>query len=252
MSVASWRRRFYPNPTEFDPHARLLQELERYVRPSSTVLDVGAGAGELNAYDLKGRVQHIAGVDFDPRVTTNPLLDSGIRLDSPTLPFGDNTFDLAFSIYVLEHVEQPAQFASELHRVLKPGGVFLSLTPNLRHYVPVIAALTPLSFHKWFNERRGRPGEDTFPTYYRLNTPGAQRRVFQSAGFHSESVTMFETQPNYLTFSTATFLAGVVYERVVNSSCWLSPLRVNIISAFQKPSHCEPRMTSALNGARAA
>ena len=235
MSVASWQSWFYPDPAKLDIHQQFLDELERHLTPRSTVLDIGAGAGELNAYDLKGRVRRIVGVDLDPRVVENPLLDEGVVGEAGTLPFPDATFDVAFSIYVLEHIQDPASFAAEVQRVLKPGGVFLALTPNRWHYVPVIAALTPTSFHRWINERRGRAAEDTFPTFYRMNTRGSQRRIFESAGFETATLTMLETQPNYLKFSTPTFLAGVAYERVVNASALFSAFRVNIVSAFRKP-----------------
>lgn len=42
----------------------------------------------------------------------------------------DETFDLAVSVEVLEHVEADRVFVSEVRRVLKAGGVFLMTTPN--------------------------------------------------------------------------------------------------------------------------
>jgi 2-polyprenyl-3-methyl-5-hydroxy-6-metoxy-1,4-benzoquinol methylase len=42
----------------------------------------------------------------------------------------DNTFDCIVSVEVLEHVEKDADFVREVHRVLKPGGVFIMTTPN--------------------------------------------------------------------------------------------------------------------------
>ena len=47
---------------------------------------------------------------------------------------------------------------------LKPGGCFFGKTPNRNHYMPLAARLTPLSFHKWFNKKRGRP-EITYVSY---------------------------------------------------------------------------------------
>lgn len=139
------------------------------------MLDLGAGAGK-NRYHLKGRVRSIVGVDFDPRVAHNPLLDRGVVAKPGPLPFDDNSFDVVFSIYVLEHVNNPAELVAEIRRVLRPGGIFLALTPNRYHYVSLIASATPISFHKWLNKRRGREMEDTFPTAYQMNTRRALRR----------------------------------------------------------------------------
>lgn len=41
-----------------------------------------------------------------------------------------NAFDCVVSVEVLEHVERDALFLQGVHRVLKPGGVFLMTTPN--------------------------------------------------------------------------------------------------------------------------
>ncbi|MGH9902312.1 MAG: class I SAM-dependent methyltransferase [Pyrinomonadaceae bacterium] len=41
-----------------------------------------------------------------------------------------DSFDCVVSVEVLEHVEEDADFVREVHRVLKPGGVFLMTTPN--------------------------------------------------------------------------------------------------------------------------
>jgi SAM-dependent methyltransferase len=41
-----------------------------------------------------------------------------------------NSFDSVVAVEVLEHVEEDALFVREVHRVLKPGGVFLMTTPN--------------------------------------------------------------------------------------------------------------------------
>src|SRR5439155_21463693 len=126
--------------------------------------------------------------------------------------------DLAFAIYVLEHLPEPAKLVKELRRVLRPGGIVLALTPNRYHYVSLISALTPVGFHKWFNKQRGRDEEDTFPTYYRLNSPRDIRRHFEPAGFTMLECSMIEVQPNYLSFSVPTFLLGAAYERIVNSA----------------------------------
>jgi SAM-dependent methyltransferase len=46
------------------------------------------------------------------------------------LPFPDNTFDLVLSHEVLEHVQNDRMAASEISRVLKPGGRLTLFVPN--------------------------------------------------------------------------------------------------------------------------
>jgi SAM-dependent methyltransferase len=234
-TVSTLRERFYPDVVQRDPVAAFVQRLERVVKSTDDVLDLGAGAGQLNTHALKGRVHRLVGVDVDPRVGTNPLLDAGIRADIGMLPFRDGSFDVVFSIYVLEHVDRPRELVEEIGRVLRPGGVCLMLTPNILHYVTLFSQLTPTRFHKWINRKRGRPAEDTFPTVYRLNSRRALNDYFTGAGLERVSIDLIEVQPNYLTFSSFSYALGVGYERLVNATETLSPFRVNLIAVFRKP-----------------
>lgn len=229
------QRKFYPDIRQQDPIALFLREVEEHVDAVATVLDVGAGAGDRNRYDFKGRVRQMLGTDLDPRVLENPLLDEGRICDGKTLPFDPGSVDLAFSIYVHEHIAAPREFTGEIFRVLRPGGKYFALSPNKFHYVPFIAGLTPTAFHKWVNRKRGRPDEDTFPTYYRLNTRKVARDVFEKSGLKVLDIRPFEVEPKYLQFNSLAYLGGVAYERVVNRFSLLQDFRVNIISSYVKP-----------------
>jgi SAM-dependent methyltransferase len=49
------------------------------------------------------------------------------------LPFADESFDAVLSLDVLEHVDDPFRAASEIRRVLKPGGVLYVDIPFMQH-----------------------------------------------------------------------------------------------------------------------
>jgi SAM-dependent methyltransferase len=53
-----------------------------------------------------------------------------VAADGQQLPYADDAFDGVYSINVLEHVPDPAALAAEVARILEPGGLFLSITPN--------------------------------------------------------------------------------------------------------------------------
>ena len=57
-----------------------------------------------------------------------------IVCDGDNLPFKDNSFDVVFSLAVLEHVKNPWAHADEMIRVLKPGGIVYADVPFLQHY----------------------------------------------------------------------------------------------------------------------
>ena len=218
LRVRWWQDRLYGGPDKGNPPAEFLPVVERYLDPSMDVLDLGAGSGLRNPYEFKGRVRRMVGVDLDPRVRDNPLLDEGVVGSLTDLPFDDCSFDLAFSVYVLEHVADPAQFVREVKRILRPGGMFLALAPNRNHYVALLASILPDRFHKWYNKKRGRDEEDTFPTVYRLNSLRDLQKHFRPEDFVVREFRTIEVQPKYLSFCVPAFLLGAAYERLVNAT----------------------------------
>ena len=128
---------------------RILQRLT----PTAVILDLGAGAGIVQQMNFRGLAARVCGVDLDPRVIDNPMLDEGKIADAGGIPYPDATFDLVFADNVLEHLPDPLAVFRDIARVLKPGGVFLFKTPNKTHYMPTIARLTPHRFHQFVNRR---------------------------------------------------------------------------------------------------
>ena len=134
----------------------LRQRILARIRPHFVILDVGAGAGILPQMNFKGLATRVCGIDLDPRVVENPMLDEAKVADAGAIPYADDSFDLVLADNVLEHIEEPSKFFSEIARVLRPGGLFIFKTPNKWHYVPTIARLTPHWFHQSYNQLRGR------------------------------------------------------------------------------------------------
>ena len=81
------------------------------------------------------RRPHLVGVDPADSIWSNPALDE--RFQQSLEDFArahEAAFDVAFAVFVLEHVADPPAFSSACARVLRPGGVFLGLTVNKYHY----------------------------------------------------------------------------------------------------------------------
>jgi len=209
------------------------------VQPSDTILDMGAGAGIVEAMRMGGRggrkAARVCGIDPDERVLENPFLDEAKVAWGESIPYGDETFDLVYSCNVLEHLREPAAVLREVRRVLRPGGMFLGKTPNRYHYVPLIAAATPHWFHQWYNQLRGRESEDTFPTHYRANSRGRIRSLARQTGFEVDTISLIEGRPEYLRMNPALYLAGFLYERAVNQIPLLDRFRCVLIAELRKP-----------------
>ncbi len=209
--------------------------LER-IGPETACLDFGAGRGNVTQMNFRGLAGHVAGIDPEPAVLDNPFLDAAAIFDVATnrIPHADQTFDLVFADNVLEHVADPVTALLEIRRVLKPGGRFLAKTPNKWHYMPIIARLTPTSFHRFYNRIRGRAVVDTFPTLYRCNTRSAVATHAAAAGLKVRRVDCIEGRPEYLRLFAATYLAGLVYERIVNALPALTRLRCVLIFELER------------------
>jgi ubiquinone/menaquinone biosynthesis C-methylase UbiE len=226
-------RILYPNHVRnWDDHL-FRERILSYVS-GKTVLDLGAGAGIVDAMNFKGVAKKVCGVDLDHRVEANPMLDEGRVADASRIPYSDQLFDVVFADNVVEHLSDPLSVFREVNRVLKPGGVFLFKTPNKTHYMPLIARYTPHIFHQFVNRLRGRADIDTFPTLYRANTINDVRRMGDLAGFEVLSVTRIEGRPEYLRITWPTYLLGAAYERVVNASDTLAMFRILLIAELRR------------------
>jgi 2-polyprenyl-3-methyl-5-hydroxy-6-metoxy-1,4-benzoquinol methylase len=115
----------------FQRHLFAYENAVKYIK--GEVLEVGCGEGygsKLLAPHAKkytaidkfkaGNEHNLQGIEF-------------IQMNVPYLkPFADNAFDVVISFQVIEHVQRDDIFVQEIWRVLKPGGVLVCTTPNIK------------------------------------------------------------------------------------------------------------------------
>jgi len=100
------------------------------------VLDFGCGRGEV--IRLLRRAGYAAfGCDVfyeggSAKEDVSDLITRGIVCNMPDglTPYGSDRFDMVIANQVFEHVPHLEKSLSEIHRILKPGGVLLSLFPD--------------------------------------------------------------------------------------------------------------------------
>jgi ubiquinone/menaquinone biosynthesis C-methylase UbiE len=103
------------------------------LRPGQTVVDIGCGPGT----DLGRLAEAVApggsviGVDREPSVLAEARRrhtgTAGVEVragDIHDLPFGDGSVDRVRLDRLLQHVRDPQAAIGEVHRVLRPGGLF--------------------------------------------------------------------------------------------------------------------------------
>jgi SAM-dependent methyltransferase len=117
--------KFYPDNSK-DGTLAFYNWLRQYINADIIMLNLGAGPAVDNPLrSFRGDVQKVYVVDIDPIILENRQLDEAhVIQENGILPFKDNFFNIELSDFVLEHVNNPKLFLDEVHRVLKPGGVF--------------------------------------------------------------------------------------------------------------------------------
>ncbi len=96
------------------------------------LLDAGCGKMPYRNYILlNSKVENYVGLDIENALSYDENVKPDVTWDGKTMPFPDHTFDCAFATEVLEHVPNTASYLKEVHRVLKPDGIFFFTTPFL-------------------------------------------------------------------------------------------------------------------------
>ena len=214
-----YRKRYRAANPGWRSSGEQFEELVRsHVTPETRVLDLGCGRG--GVVELFWRdVRLAAGLDPDASSLAEhrshglPVM----RGRGEQLPFTAESFDLVVSIWVLEHLRDPRVVLGEVRRVLRPGGHFVFLTPNLRH--PLLR-LNRLGRALPALQRRvvpwvyGRAEADTFAVQYRANTVSDLRAQAADSGLTVAELRVVP-DPTYLALNRFMYRASVWLERLL-------------------------------------
>jgi len=216
--------------------------LSEHVNKNIAWLDLGCGHHVLPEWrqkeekELVSKCVNITGIDYEhDALVKNMSIKHKVRGDITSLPFKRETFDLISSNMVLEHVKDPLKIFKEINDILKPNGIFIFHTPNLYGYVALLSKIIPEGLQKklvYIIEQRNE--EDTFPTYYLVNTEESIKKLAAKSGFFKINVRLI--------VSSAKF--GVIPPIAILELFWIKlctskmfrQLRTNIIVILTKES----------------
>ena len=194
------------------------------LKKSDSVLDLGAGRGSWYStdncsyrreiHDLKKKVKYLVGIDIDDAVLENPTTHKNLTMSENKIPLEDNSMDIIVADWVLEHVQNPNEFISEIDRILKPGGIFCARTPHKYKYVSLFASLIKnkiyLKLLKFIQPQRKE--RDIFPTAYKLNTLQTIRRKFKN---YKDFSYLYTSHPSYYAENQILFKLFAFFHKVL-------------------------------------
>lgn len=175
--------------------------------PQSSLLELGCGPGYLwsrNADRIPEQWQ-ITLSDFSPGMLQEAqqnLQDmqrpfTFQQVDAQSIPFENESFDAVIANHMLYHVPDRAKALAEIHRVLKPGGVFYAATNgrnNMHELRAITTGLVPSAVAMW-GEMPLNQGQ---PNSFYLETGGAEMAPwFSPVTIHhyEDALVLTEAQP---------------------------------------------------------
>jgi len=136
----------------------------------SILLDIGAGEKGSFNHPALNKYKRIA-VDIDQiALNKNQTTPFKVCADIRNLPFDEKSVDAIISRDCLEHVEKVDIFFSEMRRIVKPGGVFLTILPNKNYLISLFAFLMPNVINNFFWRSLLNKSSMPYPVFYEINT----------------------------------------------------------------------------------
>jgi SAM-dependent methyltransferase len=161
-----------------------LDAVRSLLDPSSVILDLGCGTGDLGDAIrpmFRGRLDGMDVVRHpgfkDASYDSFTLLD----LDRPDTG-AETEYDVVFAIEVIEHLENPRAFVRYAVRHLKPGGTLVVTTVNVLSLTSVATLILQGAFREF------RDGVGMYPAHITPVSPLDAVRVMREAGLEDVTI----------------------------------------------------------------
>ncbi len=229
-------QKYYPGLPR--PEHLYFKQIKEKIKRDSVVLEIGCGRAPGDG--VLGPLKHARffvglDMDFDHLKLINKERCKPVYGDAHFAPFKESSFNIIICRSVLEHIENPGEFVQAIDRILKPHGFFVFLTPNKWSYFCVVSRLIPNRFHAYIAKKiYEREEEDTFKTFYRINSSATIKNLFEKTSMKEDKIIMRQQYPIELWFSLLLLYAGILFEKIINRYKIFSFLRSNIIGCYRK------------------
>ncbi|MDH3279560.1 MAG: class I SAM-dependent methyltransferase [Gammaproteobacteria bacterium] len=133
-------------------YQKKLQVTREYFRPDMEVFEFGCGTGStaithapyvkhIHAIDISSRMIEIAQGKADAENVTNVTFE---RSTIDEFSVSDQTLDAVLALSILHLLENKEEVIAKVHRMLKPGGIFVTSTACLGDTMKYIKLIAPI------------------------------------------------------------------------------------------------------------
>jgi SAM-dependent methyltransferase len=199
---------------EMAPHRAILRAVEcRFMGQAPLmppVLDIGCGDGHFASIAYE-RLPIDVGIDVFARdlreaATRSNVYRAVMFASATALPYADASFSTVISNCVIEHIPDNAAVLAEIHRVLRPGGVFATTLPS-EHYPEFLLGATAFrkvglhsladGYGRFFNR---------ISNHYHVYAPQVWHERLTAAGFIVEEQTYYFSAAAHRRFDLSHYL----------------------------------------------
>jgi 2-polyprenyl-3-methyl-5-hydroxy-6-metoxy-1,4-benzoquinol methylase len=172
------------------------------------LLEIGCGSGDYMK-NMKSLGWIVEGVEIDPVACryardVNLLTVHEGTVESAACP--DNCFDAIVMYHVIEHIYDPVGLLKECHRIVKPGGRVIVITPNIESW----------GCSKFQENWRGLEP----PRHIHIFSPRTMNKTAKLAGLQAVSVTTTPANADYM-------IAASINLMNLNTLIWRNIYEVN-------------------------
>lgn len=199
---------------EMAPHRAILRAVEcRFMGQAPLtppVLDIGCGDGHF-ASIAYARLPIDVGIDVFARDLREAAMRTNVYravmfASATALPYAPASFSTVISNCVIEHIPDNAAVLAEIHRVLRPGGVFATTLPS-EHYPEFLLGATAFrkvglhslahGYGRFFNR---------ISNHYHVYAPPVWHERLTAAGFIVEEQTYYFSAAAHRRFDLSHYL----------------------------------------------
>jgi ubiquinone/menaquinone biosynthesis C-methylase UbiE len=139
-------------------YERTLARVRQLLTPADVVVEFGCGTGT-SALRLAPSLQHLLATDYSSamieiareKAAAEGCANVTFAVEAPEQTVqADASFDAALAFNLLHLVKERKAALAQMHRVVRPGGLFISKTPCLSEMNPLIRLAVPVA--RWLGK----------------------------------------------------------------------------------------------------